>query len=86
MRWYLDALLKGNPFAVGITIIGVVAVSMGPFHNGLSRKDPGAIALASLVGLGALILLTVLIVDRRSNAPKKKRKKRKKPARSGDPR
>lgn len=69
-RVYLNALLNGNPIALIPTLVVVVAVSVGPFYEGLSQRDPGAIALASLIGLLFTVLLVVAIVDRKLN-PKK---------------
>jgi hypothetical protein len=80
-RLYVNALLKGNPFVVGITVVAALAVSAGPFHNGVSKGDPGAIGLAALILVGILILLTVAIIDRR-NTP---RGKGRGPTRSGRP-
>ncbi len=71
-RIYLNALLNGNPLALIPTLVAVVAVSVGPFYEGLSRRDAGAIALASLVGLMLTIVIVIAIVDRRLN-PKRPR-------------
>jgi hypothetical protein len=70
LRLYFDALFKGNPFVVAITAIGVLAVSIGPFYRGVASRDPAAIGLSALVLLGILLLLAVVIIDRRSNRPK----------------
>jgi predicted PurR-regulated permease PerM len=75
LRLYFDALMKANPFVVAITIVGVVAVSVGPFYEGLSRRDPAAIAIVAPIFLGILILLTVAIIDRRNNAPRGKNRR-----------
>ncbi|QEH35740.1 hypothetical protein OJF2_42970 [Aquisphaera giovannonii] len=72
LRLYINALLRGNPFVVAITAIVAVAVSVGPFYEGLSRREPGAMFLAGLVLVGIIILLAVAIVDRKLNAPKKR--------------
>ena len=69
---YLEALLNGNPIAIGATVIAAVALSLGAFKQGLTSGDPAAIGLAVFVILGIVILLTLGIVDRRNEAPRKK--------------
>jgi threonine/homoserine/homoserine lactone efflux protein len=80
LRIYVDQLLKGNPIAVIFTIIWVVAVSVGPFYEGVSRRDPVAIGLMGLVGFLCFVFLVIVIIDKRSNA--KKNPSKKKPAES----
>jgi hypothetical protein len=80
LRLYFDALFKGNPFVVAITAVGVLAVSIGPFYQGVSSRDPAAIGLMVLVFLGILLILTVAVIDRRNNPPKGKGRE---PNRSG---
>lgn len=70
---YLDALMDGNPFAVGVAILGSTALGMGPFHDGLKRGDTGAIVLSIAIAVGALLLLVLAVVDRKLNGPKKKK-------------
>ena len=72
LQWYIRALLKGNPFAVAIAVAGAVALGMGPFAEGIKRRDPVAIGL--LIGVVAMfaIVVVVAIVDRKMNAPKKR--------------
>ena len=79
-RLYINALLKGNPFGVAVTAIGVLALSVGPFYRGVSSGDPAAIGLAVLVFVGVLVVPAVAIIDRRNNAP---RGKGRGPTRSG---
>ncbi len=55
-------------------------MSIGPFYEGVSKGDPAAIGLMGLVLLGMLVLLTVAVIDRRSNPP---RGKRPSPSRAG---
>jgi hypothetical protein len=72
LRLYLDALVKGNPFAVALTVVGAVALSVGPFYEGVSRRDPVAIAMMAGVGVMFAIVLAVAVIDRKLN-PKKPR-------------
>ncbi len=72
LRLYFNALFKGNPFVVAITIIGVAALCVGPFYEGLSKRDPAAIGIVALILLGITILLVVAIIDRRNQSPKGK--------------
>lgn len=81
LRLYVDALLKGNPLVVAVTVIGVVALSVGPFYRGVSSGDPGAIGLAVLVLMGILVVLAVAIIDRRNNTPRGKGRGSKGPSR-----
>jgi hypothetical protein len=67
LRLYINALVNGNPIAVAITVVGVVALSVGPFHEGISHRDPAAIALMVVVGLMFILLLAIAIIDRRRN-------------------
>jgi hypothetical protein len=78
LRLYVDALMKGNPLAVGVTVIGAVALSVGPFYEGLSSRDPAAIGIVVLILLGIFILLTLAIVDRKLNPPQDKGKSKSK--------
>ncbi len=73
LRLYVNALFNGNPFVVGVTLIVALAVSIGPFEEGISKGDPAAIGLMGLVLVGILVLLTVAIIDRRNNPPRGKR-------------
>jgi hypothetical protein len=75
-RLYIDALLKGNPFVVFITIVAAVSVSVGPFYEGLQSRDPWAIGFMVLVLLGILLVLTVAIIDRRNDPERKRMRKR----------
>ncbi len=74
-RLYINALLNGNPFVVVVTIIGAVALAMGPFQEGLSRRDPAAIGIVAFVILGTVVLLALAIVDRKLNPPEGKGRK-----------
>ncbi len=38
LRIYVNALLKGNPFAIAVTLVGMVLLSVGPFYEGLSKR------------------------------------------------
>jgi hypothetical protein len=76
LRLYVDALLKGNPLVVALTVVAAVAVSAGPFYKGLSSGDPAAIGIVALILAGILLLLTVAIIDRRINGPRGKGKRR----------
>ena len=67
---YVRSLLNGNPFAMIFTIIWVVGVSAGPLYQGLSKGDPAAIGLMSLVGVLCLIFLVIGIVDKKVNTKK----------------
>jgi hypothetical protein len=80
-RLYINALLRGNPFVVLITVIGGVAVSVGPFYEGLASRDPVAIGFAGFIFVGILIVLTVAVIDRRLNAPKTKKGSSSRPSR-----
>jgi F0F1-type ATP synthase assembly protein I len=80
LRVYIDQLVKGNPFVIGLTMVAAAAVSVGPFYDGLSKRDPWAIGLVVLILLGITLVLAVAIVDRKLNAPKQKAKRP--PARS----
>jgi hypothetical protein len=73
LRLYIDALLRGNPFVVGLTMIGVAAVSVGPFYQGVTQRDPVAIGLMCLVAVLATILIAVALLDRKLNAKPKAR-------------
>ena len=75
LRLYINALLKGNPFVVLITVVGAVALSVGPFQEGLSRRDPAAIGIVAFLILGVVALLTLAIVDRKLNPPEGERRK-----------
>ena len=66
LRFYFNALFKGNPFVVAVTVIGVVALCVGPFYDGLASRDPGAIGIVALIITGILIVLAVAIIDRRN--------------------
>jgi hypothetical protein len=77
LRVYIDQLLKGNPIAVIFTIIWVSAVSVGPFYEGVSRRDPGALALMGLVGFLCVVFLVIVIVDKKLNPTKPTQKKSK---------
>ena len=78
-RVYINELAKGNPFVVVPTAIVAVAASVGPFYEGLSTGDPWAIGLVTLILLGIAVVLTVAIIDRRSD-PERKKKRRRRPA------
>ncbi len=65
-RWYVKALLDGNPFVVGTTVTAVLLVATGPFFEGLSRGEARSIGFAVLVGVLCLILLVVAVADSRS--------------------
>lgn len=70
--WYLTALMNGNPFAIALAVLAAVALGTGPFYDGLKHGDTVAIVLASVVGVGVLLVLVVAVVDRKMNGPKKK--------------
>jgi hypothetical protein len=70
LQIYVEQLLKGNPIAVVFTIIWVVAVSVGPFYDGIIRRDPAALGLMGLVAFLCVVFLVVVIVDKRSNTKK----------------
>jgi len=72
LNLYIRALMKGNPFAVAIAIAGAVALGMGPFSDGIRRRDPVAITLMVLVVSLIAILIVVGAVDRKLNPPKPK--------------
>jgi hypothetical protein len=74
LRIYLHYLMKGNPIAVGITIVGALAISVGPFYEGLAKRDPMAIGMVVMILLGILFLLAIAIIDRR-NDPERKRQR-----------
>ena len=67
LNLYVEQLLKGNPIAVVFTIIWVVAVSVGPFYEGITRRDPAALGLMGLVGFLCVVFLVIVIIDKRSN-------------------
>src|SRR4051812_11196109 len=90
LRLYINALLKGNPFVIGITIVGAVALSLGPFSRGIKSGDPAAIGLVVLAALGIVLVLTVSIIDRWNDPEfqrerRKKKKKKKKPQPTSSP-
>jgi hypothetical protein len=72
LRVYFNALMKGNPFAILFTIVWVVAISVGPFYQGISSGDP--VAIGMMIGVGVLmsLLLIVVVIDRKNNQPKKR--------------
>ncbi len=72
IRLYVNALLKGNPFVVIVTIVAVVALSAGPFYQALTSGDSTAIGIALFAAVGLLVVFTVAIIDRKNNAPKGK--------------
>jgi hypothetical protein len=72
LRIYFDGLMKGNPFAILITLVWVVAISVGPFYQGVSSGDPVAIGMMIGVGVLMTILLLVVVIDRKNNQPKKR--------------
>jgi hypothetical protein len=76
LRVYFNALFKGNPVVVAVTVIGVVALCVGPFHDGLASRDPAAIGIVALIVTGILIVLAVAIIDRRNNSPRGKNRGR----------
>jgi hypothetical protein len=80
LRLYVDQLLKGNPFAVVFTIIWVVGVSVGPFYDGITRRDPAALGLMGLVGFLCVVFLVILIVDKKLNPKKPPPRKQAEPA------
>jgi hypothetical protein len=86
LHLYMNALVKGNPVVVAVTVIGLVALSMGPFSRALSSKDPVAIGIVAFVTLGILFVLAIAIIDRRSNAPKKKRRRPQSSRKRSEPR
>ena len=69
-RLYINALLNGNPFVVALTVVVAAAVSVGPFYEGVSNRDPVAIAMMALVGLMFAIVIAVAIIDRKINQKK----------------
>lgn len=72
LRWYIRALLKGNPFAVAIAVVAAIALGTGPFAEGIKKRDPAAMAMMVGVGVMLAILVVVGIVDRKLNGQKKK--------------
>jgi hypothetical protein len=73
LRVWINLLIKGNPFAIAVTAIGAVAISVGPFYEGLKSGDPAAIGLVALILVGITLLLVVAIIDKKLNPdPKKK--------------
>jgi hypothetical protein len=72
LRIYFDALMKGNPFAIFLTLVWVTAISVGPFYTGVSSGDPVAIGMMIGVGVLMCILLIVVVIDRKNNQPKKR--------------
>jgi hypothetical protein len=80
LRLYMHYLMKGNPFVVALTAIGAVALSVGPFYQGLKSGDPAAIGLVLLILVGITLVLVVAIIDRRMNPDQKKKRA---PARAG---
>jgi hypothetical protein len=81
IRLYVDALMKGNPLAVLVTVVGAVALSVGPFYEGLSKRDPAAIGIAGFIAFGIVALLALAIVDRKLNPPEGKARKKGRPRR-----
>lgn len=71
-RIYINALLNGNPIAVVPTLIVAVVLGSSFFYEGISQRDPAAIAFAVIAGLMLIVVLAIAIVDRRLN-PKKPR-------------
>ena len=67
LRWWVNAFLKGNPFVVLVTVAAAVALSVGPFYEGLKSRDPTAIGFAIFVLVGILIVVTIAIIDRKLN-------------------
>lgn len=72
LRLWVNALFKGNPFVVGVTVLGGLALSAGAFYEGVTSRDPVALGLIGLLLGGMLVILTVAIVDRRMNPPRGK--------------
>jgi hypothetical protein len=72
LRIYFNALMKGNPLAILFTIVWVVAISVGPFYQGVTSGDP--VAIGMMIGVGVLmsLLLIVVVIDRKNNQPKKR--------------
>jgi hypothetical protein len=69
-RPYVNSLMKGNPITVALTVVAAVAVSVGPFYQGVSSGDRVAIAMMAGVGLMIVILLAFAVIDRRANQKK----------------
>lgn len=74
LRLYVDALMKGNPVVVFLTMVAAVAVSVGPFYEGISKRDPTAIGLMIGILVMIVILLSVVIIDRKNNPDNKKKR------------
>jgi hypothetical protein len=73
LRLWINLLVKGNPFAIAVTAIAAVAISVGPFYQGLKSGDPAAIGLVALILGGIVLILVVAIIDKKLNPdPKKK--------------
>jgi ABC-type transport system involved in cytochrome c biogenesis permease subunit len=81
IRWWVNALFNGNPFVVAVTVTAVVVLSAGTFYEGLTRRDPVAIGVVSLILVGMLIVMTIAIIDRRNSAHREKRRKQARPGR-----
>jgi hypothetical protein len=74
LHLYIRLLARGNPVAVGLTLIVAVAVSVGPFYEGIKAGDPAAIGLAIGILVMIAILLLVIFIDRRNNPDRKSAK------------
>jgi hypothetical protein len=68
---YMEALVHGNPFAVVPTLVVGVALSVGPFYEGIKVGDPAAIGLMIGVGVMLTLLIVIAVIDRKNNGPKK---------------
>jgi hypothetical protein len=67
LRVWINLLARGNPFAIAVTAIGAVAISVGPFYEGLKSGDPAAIWLVALIFAGIVLILVVGIIDKKLN-------------------
>ena len=72
LRLYINALMKGNPVVVALTMVGAVALSVGPFARGLAERDPAAIGMAAAVLAMIVVLLAVGVIDRGMNPERDK--------------
>jgi hypothetical protein len=68
---YINALFKGNPIALIPTLALGVAISVGPFYEGIKAGDPAAIGMMIGVGVMLTLLIVVAVIDRKNNGPKK---------------
>jgi hypothetical protein len=74
LRIYIDALVKGNPIAVLFTAVMAVAISVGPFYNGLRERDPVAITMVCVFGGAILLALGIVVHDKRQQLLGKREK------------